>query len=495
VPYLQFGASAFTILQPLGPQDYWTYQQLDEANLAAVDPVRLTELLTNLSPEVSRAFWDYLRLANNGYKVTVTSDATGEPDPRGEAVIAAVLERLTLLYGSPDAVWNRLFAGSFMRGMQLAEGVFAADRTTLVDIATPDPATIRFRMETDPIRGQFWQIGQLQAGKFVPLTSPSIRWVPVDPLPGNPYGRPMIAPAVYTAVFLLTLLHDLRRVVTMQGYPRMDIEVVLEQVKASAPPLVQSNPSEFRKWVEEILAEVENAYGNLAVDDAYIHTDNVKMNPPVGAADGRAFSEILQLVERVERMAARALKTMPILMGLSEGASEAQANRQWEIMSAGIKAIQHGTENVVGGIFDLALQAAGIQAHAEVRFAELRIAEAVRDAQVESLAILNTGALYDRGWISQDEAAESVVGHAPDQPEPRGPFGAGPAAPPIGNPEPGANRAGPRRRRFTPKAGPPPPEPPPAPPLTDADLARAAGDWDALVDDVYAGLLDAAVVP
>lgn len=505
--------SAFTIINPPGPDEFWRYQQLDEANLDLVDPIRLTEVLTNLSPDISRAFWDYLRLSNNGYSITALNYGSDEPNPEGQAIISAVIARLDLLYGSAESVWNRLFAGDFMRGMQLAEGIFDSDGETLVDIAVPDPASLRFRKEIDPIRGEHWQIGQLQVGAFVPLTSPTIRWVALDPLPGNPYGRPMIAPAVYTAVFLLSLLHDLRRVVSTQGYPRMDIEILLENVKASAPPIVQSDATQFRTWVEDILREVEDAYAALAVDDAYIHTDNVKMNQPVGAANSQAFTQIMELIERVERMSARALKTMPVLMGLREVHSEAQANRQWEIMSAGIKAVQHGTENVISGIFTLALEAAGVPARAECRFAELRVAELLRDAQVEQIQFTNLKFAYQAGWISQEEASEKAVHHPPAEDEPRTPEipespasapspgpGGGAPEPSDGGADPGANRLneplGPWQRllaRFTPKPGGTPAEPDPVS-IEDADLIAAAKEWDDMVEDeTYQGMLDAAV--
>jgi hypothetical protein len=83
--------------------------------------------------------------------------------------------------------------------------------------------------------------------------------------------------------------------------------------------------------------------------------------------------------------------------------------------------MQHLLETLLEGLLTLALQAQGIRATVRFRFAELRAAELLRDAMTEQLNIANASALYAAGWISQDEAAEMVVGHPADAPAPRAP--------------------------------------------------------------------------
>jgi hypothetical protein len=104
---------------------------------------------------------------------------------------------------------------------------------------------------------------------------------------------------------------------------------------------------------------------------------------------------------------------MPLLMGITDGVSEANANRQWEIHTAGIKSLQHLAEALLEHFFELALQAQGIQANVEFRFAELRAAEELRDQQTLQLKITNYQALVDGGYVDRDEASLELVGHPP----------------------------------------------------------------------------------
>jgi hypothetical protein len=47
----------------------------------------------------------------------------------------------------------------------------------------------------------------------VRLTRPAVRYVPVDSLPRSPYDATPVGSGPFSAVFLLMLLHDLRRVI------------------------------------------------------------------------------------------------------------------------------------------------------------------------------------------------------------------------------------------------------------------------------------------
>jgi hypothetical protein len=263
---------------------------------------------------------------------------------------------------------------------------------------------------------------------------------------------------------------------------------------------------------------VQAVFNNLQPDDAYIHTDVVTVNRPVGAVDASSLGGVDGLIKSLERMLTRALKTMPLLMADTAQASEANANRQWEVHAAGIKSLQHLAENLLGRLLTIALQAQGLGATVEFRFAELRAAEMLRDAQTEALQIANARAKYEAGWTSQDEAAEALTGHAADVPEPRTVTGGGAGALASVNPEPGSNRRLPRTgtfKRHVPKMGTahsadctcggvrvkiipegaaePLPEVPAELTLTDADIRRAIDAWDKLMP-AYAGLLEAVVI-
>jgi hypothetical protein len=438
---------------------------------------------------------------------------TDTPDETAQAAVDGFIKQLDEHYGTADVVIGRLFLGMFLRGSFLAELVLDQTGRVPIDLVTPDPWSVRFRWREDPARGPVQQLCQWQKGTLVDLDRQTIRYVPVDAMPGSPYGRPLVAPALFVSLFLLVMLHDLRRVIQQQGYPRLDIEIVSDVVRQEIPEDIRSNPTAVNRWLTDIFTQITTAYSALPPDATYIHDSKVKINRPVGTVDASSLGGIDAIISGLERMSVRALKTMPFLLGLSETTTETQANRQYEAYIQGIKAIQHYAETPLSRLLTLALQAQGIIATVTITFAENRAAEMLRDAQVQKLTqdIATVG--YEAGHISQDEAADMVFGHPAEEPEPRP--SAAPVEPPGATepqdpndvePEPGANRASdsaprPAARRlrserqsiralFQPTGDltlPPIPDPD----ITDDDLARAVATWDTLMPARYDGLLDA----
>lgn len=522
------GGAVQIIAPPQDAEYTWRVLDLDSQALAKVNPARLLELLAEVSPEISRALWDFHRLCNPGREIKAFRIGTEDEHPEAAAEIDAIMRRLRDRHGAADIPINRLFTNAFLRGAMAAEGVIDADGETMVDLATPDAATIRFRRRRDPILGTIWEPGQWQDGQFVPLTRPTFKYIPVDPMPGSPYGRAVATPALFPSLFLLGLLHDLRRVIAQQGYPRIDVAVKMEAILGAMPDQSRADPNMQKQWVDAAIDEVEEAMKALEPDDTYVHTDVIEVNKPVGTIDSSSLGAVEGIIKGLERMIARALKTMPLMMGSTEGASEANANRQWEVQAAGVKSIQHLAENLLGALLEIALQAKGIIATVEARFAELRAAEMMRDAQTERLQIANARAKYQAGWIDQDMASMEITGHPAAETEPRAlpggeatPGGGGAGDSLNENPEPGSDRSSPqarqaRRRRAAARlvavlrtagavaiaeargvipagAADPLGDVPDAVEFTEADIEAVLASWDAAMPE-FAGLLDAEVI-
>lgn len=416
------------ILPPSNAEGAWEFFRADEQTLRRFPINQILDWLVDLSPDCSKALWDLTRMCNP----SVTSQAfvvdTNEPHPEAQRALDAFDQHLGNMYGSPDRVWNEHFIQAFMRGAMCSELVLDANGRLPIDYVTPDPSTFRFKREYDPIRGPVWVLGQFQYplsnqtvefGGFVPMARPTIRYVPIDPMPGVPYGRPMLGPALFPTLFLLTLLHDMRRVIGQQGYPRISITVNLQALMGLMPAEVRMSPAKSKEWIDLTMKEIAAKYAQLEPDDAYIHMDAIEVSGPVGTVDARSIGGISSIIEVLERQSVRAIKSMPIMMALTDGSSEANANRQWEIQVSGLASLQKLAAAMISAQKQLALRAQGIQAKVVTTFGQLRATQALRDEQARGLKLQNNAMEYDRGYTSQEEASMKSVGHPPDQPEPR----------------------------------------------------------------------------
>jgi hypothetical protein len=314
------------------------------------------------------------------------------------------------------------------------------DQFTAVDLATPDPATIKFRRKRDDVLGVVWEMGQWQNNEWVPLDRPTIRYIPIDPMPGKPYGRSPMMPALFPALFLLGFYQDLKRVIANQGYPRIDIAVKVEPIYkllTGGDPKKEAelSPEKVQSVLKNLTDSTIAAFNSVKPGDTYIHPDLVEVNQPVGAMGANSLGMVQSIIESLERMCIRGIKTISLLFGVADGVGEANANRQWEIHVAGIKNVQHLAENLIESEYEILLQAAGFMADVEMRFAELRAAEEFRDQQTLTAKIANYMQLMDRGMITPNAAAEELLGYVSDAvalsyDDPDG------SAVPLGEPEP-----------------------------------------------------------
>jgi hypothetical protein len=401
------------IVPPPDAETLWRTETLDSTTLDRMSPADLIELLVDLSPEISRALFDFIRMFNPGWELKALRPGTDEEDATGQAALDAILKTLRDLYISEDVVFNRLILAGFIRGAFFSEIVLDDAGRVVVDLATPDPWSARFRKVDDPQRGTIYELGQFQVAGWVSVDVPTVAYVPIDPLPDSPYGRVLISPAFFTAIFLIGLLHDLRRVISQQGYPRLDLSIDMEKLAETMPQNLENDIEKVKNWVDSIILEIEEVYEALEPDDLYIHTNILTLNRPMGTLNTANLGAIDGIITALERMATRALKTMPLLMVIDESSSETHANRQWEVHTAGIKALQHLLESLLENLFTVALRAQGIQSDVQFRFAELRASELLRDAQAEAMQIANASAKEAAGWISHEEASMEITGHPP----------------------------------------------------------------------------------
>lgn len=407
--------SSFIQTERESRQNIWRAEQLDENTLNRMTADEMMALMVDISPEMSRADWDWLRLFLAGWEYHVYRPGGKKVHKPGEAAVAMMIASMDALHGTFEDVLTRIVQGGLIRGAFFAEAVFDSDARTLIDIATPDPALVVFQPKTDPVRGDIWEKGMMDGEDFVSIESEFVRYIPIDPFPGKPYGRSPLMPGLGPSLFLLSLMSDMKRVIRQQGYPRIDIEVDVEEMNEIIDNGEWEDEDELSNAlvaaVEAAVAQVEQQYMDVPPDGAYVHSSVIKINGLVGAIDAGFLQAVDALINALERQDTRGMKMMPLLMGISDTADESDANRQWELQVKGVKALQHKVEQMLGDLFSLGLQAQGIQAVVEWRFAELRVAEAMRDTQVDQLKAAVAAKMEAYGYWEADEAAIYATDH------------------------------------------------------------------------------------
>lgn len=387
---------------------------LDDRKLQNYSVDDLIDILSDAHPDVSFALWNFLRIGNSGYDIEVKKLGSDERFEEAEKEIYEFFDRLSMpsldrfqKSRSIDKVINQLILSVVTRGAASLEAVLTSDYSDVAFFAPVDPATVEFKFED----GRFIPY---QDNQRIRLDIPTFFYEGLDERIDDPYGRSPILGALQIVLFQLQVLNDIKAVVHNQGYPRLDIKVIEEVLLKRMPISIRNNEKEKAKWLKEKLEEIIDMYNNLEPDDTFVHFDSVEVGSAGGSSGGGALLDPEKLMHAIDNLIMSGLKTLSTVLGRrSTGNTESFAKLEIKLYLKGVEAVQEVIERIMNMALTLLLNIRGKQGIVKFKFKPVEIRTALEQAQFEQIALQNYAYMRDQGWITQDEAAQRAVGHAP----------------------------------------------------------------------------------
>ena len=215
----------YHVAPPERTRSVWQLKNWTEEELLHLPVDQFMKVVTSISPEVNKAYKDFLRNCNESWYYQV------EPE-RAAPVIDDFIARLETKHHDFDVILDRIFAGIYKGGAAFIELVLNASADMAMDIAVMDPYVARFHRVAEE-----WMLGQWQNGKWVSLQEdPTVMYVPFNAGPNEPFGKSMLESAPLDVVRMLGVMNDFRRVLESQGWARADFEIDSEKLKDFMPP-------------------------------------------------------------------------------------------------------------------------------------------------------------------------------------------------------------------------------------------------------------------
>ena len=327
---------------PERTRSVWQHKSWTEEELLSLPVDQFMKLITSISPEVSKAYKDFLRHGNEAWYYQV--------EPRSHTpVIDNFFMRLKEKHHDPDVLIDRVFAGIFKAGAVFWELILNETADMAMDVAVMDPYTARYNWVVDEVVGGEWQLGQWQQGKWKDLhEDPTVMYIPFNAAPNEPYGRSIMESAPLDVVRMIGVMNDFRRVLESQGWARPDFSVDTEKLQAFMPPDVQNDVDAQDEFITNFLNGVNSMYSNLKPNEGYGHLDIVTVNMPKGGQMNASFFGLVDgLMRLYDRRVGRATGSTPIKQHSNESVAETHAKEQRKDYRIDISSIQ----STVGGAF------------------------------------------------------------------------------------------------------------------------------------------------
>lgn len=154
-------------------------------------------------------------------------------------------------------------------------------------------------------------------GVDIDLDIPTFFMVYLDPSLLDAYPQSPMESAIQPVIASATFFNDLRRVMARHVYPRYNVSIDEEKLKAAIPPEILNDSEKLPGHLNGIIEGIQTTISNLGVEEALVHFDFIKVEYIKGDTDtAEKFETIKSLIDA---NLAKGAKTMPAVLGNGSG--------------------------------------------------------------------------------------------------------------------------------------------------------------------------------
>lgn len=219
--------------------------------------------------------------------------------------------------------------------------------------------------------------------------------------PTEIYPESMFVSSINTVAARQQVINDLYRIMQVTGYPRIEVKVMEEVLRKSAPPAEQTDERKMIAWLNSRMNEIATSVTNMRADAAWVHSDAVEGKILNDKGPGSSMN-VEKIIEVLNGQNQAALKTMATIIGRGESGVNT-ASVEARVFSMSAESLNGPIEDLFSEAFTLALRMTGYQGYVTCKFdpVELRPATELEPQLVMRQSRLQTD--LSLGLISDEE--------------------------------------------------------------------------------------------
>jgi hypothetical protein len=202
------------------------------------------------------------------------------------------------------------------------------------------------------------------------------------------------------------------------AWPRLAFGLPIKELKELYLTMGMSNVQADAAMGDDI-ATFKKEVASILPDDNVFYDSNGKMM----LIPGGTFEGIEPIITERRSRIIRALKQLPLFLGLNDSTTETQATQQKIIHGKRLNSLRSRVLAIVLKVCNLHLRLLGRPTIAKAIVQPIFPSDSLMEANTEATRITNAVAKRDQGWIDQEQAAMEVTGSGAvsDAPEPTEP--------------------------------------------------------------------------
>jgi len=207
-------------------------------------------------------------------------------------------------------------------------------------------------------------------GTEIDLDLPTFFMVHLDPSLLDPYPQSPFESAIQPVLASSTFLSDLRKVMARHVYPRYDITIDEEKLRANTPAEILSSPDDETRtaYFNNILGEIETTINSLGVEEALIHFDFIKASF-IQNDDGQGTADKFKVIQDIiNANLAKGARTMPAVLGNGSGSQNVASTETTLFMLSANSMVRLKLQEMFSKALTLACRLYGLEVTVEFEY-------------------------------------------------------------------------------------------------------------------------------
>lgn len=371
--------------------------------------------LTQVSPDLSTAVSSFLRVGIPEFYTAMAYNPDGSFNVEATALALQILARMDLLpdYTTGFAQVSTIRSLSESLGKELIQGGGCSLEVVL------DKSRLPSRFQPIPVSSiEFYEDGkglkpaQVLSGTRVDLDQPTFIYTSVDQSLLTAYANSPIESAIQPVLASMTFLNDLRRVCARHVYPRYDLQIDEEKLRARIPPAIAVDADKLAAYLNNVVVSVENIINTLGVEDALVHFDFLSVSYIDGGSNDvpSTFSTVKEIYDSKVATGAKAL---PSILGHSSASQNVASTETMLFMMTANGLVRLKLQEVFSKAMTLAVRLFGLDVTVKFQFAPIDLRPA---SELEAFSAMKQSRILEQlslGFITDEEACLMLTGQLP----------------------------------------------------------------------------------
>lgn len=387
------------------------------ANLDIVSAYRnsrtTAEAVRNLcrtNPDASAALSAYLRVGIPERYMVFARDPDGTINDDGTRLAFEILQRFDKLPAYEDgfsqvdsirSVSEALAKEAVIEGAMGLELVLDKGRLPY-KLAPVAVGPIRFYPDNKGGRQGLRPV-QLVGGEEIDLDIATFFMTWIDPSLTDAYPQGPFESAVQAVLGSAQFMMDLRRVMHRHVYPRYNVSIDEEKLRANTPQEILLDPEKLSEFMNARMAEVEAAVQDLAPEDAIIHFDFITVEFIKNSDMQGAAEQFEKLSEILNANLAKGAKVMPAVLGNGAGSQNVASTETMLFLMQANGMIRLKLQELYSKALTLAVRLFGLDVTVSFEFDEIELRPATELEAFKTMRFERFCKMWGLGLMSDME--------------------------------------------------------------------------------------------